>query len=379
MPMPMTYDQFSNVMSTATATVSTVTGTKPGHLSCIACKVVRPVEKIASEYSKDIFDHLAPAAYDIFRYFVMFWILYTLLQAVTKQLNSPAKILEKAKQLMGFTIIVTLLQHQEWVWEIFYDPLQNFFEEFMKFILSVNMHEKVKLGEDQKGYLAGIDIILQEMYALGSSMMSGNSFLVPLKLFSGFFIMLIYGCICFVAIFYVVELLYAVFIISSFTPLLLVAAGFKPTRDNAKAAVQILFNNIMTVLFSILGVSILLVVYNELFSGIAPNGSAKSINLLAVGDNWLACILVGLVCLLQQKKSKDLANNLSRVSESAGITMAAAGIATTAVAVAFMGGKGLLVAGASKGLQKMGLSSKPTGAGGAAEVLPASELGAATI
>jgi hypothetical protein len=273
---------------------------------CIICDLVEPIEKVAEEYSKALFDAISPLALNVFSLLVTLWVLYIIFKALTGELALAKTI----KQILIFVAIISMLQNETYMWDLFTEPLESFVEGMIELIIDVSSTDYYYIGS-QKGYMSIIDWIMQEIYSLGSSIVSTWN---PIHILSGMIVIIIYGWVAIMAVYSIIEYMYLVFIISAFSPLFLVACGFTSTRGCAVKALQCILTSVLALCFSIFGMSFTVVIYNELISDVQSNNSILEVSKWAWGSHWLSLVCLGAISVLQQQKSRVLASNLIGMS-----------------------------------------------------------------
>lgn len=322
-------------------------------MTCITCTISQPIESGAEQLAKILNATISPHVLDIFQGFIVLWAIYTIV--VKGIVQGDIKLSSTLQQLCIFAVIGLLLKRNFMLWDLIYNPLKQLTQALVQTILNAGFAGKYT--SMHKGYIAAIDGVVQQMAEFGSNIKF--SVWTPFETFGSLIIMCLYVFVGAISVAWVLEYIFMVFWISSFSPILLLCMAFPATRKNAYNAFSSLFGALFTVCFSIMSMSLTLLIYRKLYLGIAPSGDINGGVSFNYGADWIALVMLGIVSIYMQGKARNLASNITGVSDGSGMAMAISGAGTAVIGMAASAGVGKAVGalGAGAKAAKSGLST----------------------
>ena len=309
--------------------------------SCVVCSLIYPIEQLSREYAIDIFNALAPDCLSLFAKIMIVWLVYSI--GIGGYLGS-FKFKDFFKKLILMLITLKVLQDPVWVWKCVFDPFQQIIINISKAILQKGVHDRV-VAVDQTGYVGVADAMLQEVWELAGKIVSWN----PIRTGFCFVVWLIFIFSVSLGVVFVVEFIFTLFMIQAFAAFYVMAFDFESTRIYTKRAFHCMLSGAFTMLFSMMALSLFLIIYDMLFNGVSSSGvKVEGVADLNWGTDWLRMMLLAVLLFLVQTRVKNFSANLFGISDGAGMSSLVAGLMTMAVGAAFMKGGAMVASGVGK-------------------------------
>jgi hypothetical protein len=313
-------------------------------MTCITCRISQPIESGAEQLAKILNGAIAPQVAEIFQGFLILWALYTII--VKGIIRGDIKLASTIEQLCMFSLVGLLLKSNYLLWDLIYNPLKHVSQGLVQTILNSGLANG-SYASTSKGYIAAIDGIMQQVVELGKA--ADWSWGRPFDAIASFFLMLLYILVGAISVAWVLEYIFIVFWVSSFSSILLLCLAFPATRKNAYNALFSLLGSLFTICFSIMSMSLTLMVYRDIFRTSVGGW-------ITWGADFLSLVMLGLISIFMQGKARNLASNITGVSDGAGMAMTMAGAGTAAISMAATGGVGVAVSKGAAAVSK-GVSS----------------------
>ena len=291
-------------------------------MTCIACRISQPIESSAEQLAKILNAAIAPQIFEVFQTFVVLWALYTII--VKGVMQGDIKLSSTLQQLGIFALIGLLLKRNYILWDLIYNPLKHLSQGLIQTILNSGMSNGSYASSSQ-GYVGAMDGIVQQVVELGKA--ADWSWRKPFDGLASIVLMALYIFVGAISVAWVLEYIFTVFWVSSFSPILLLCLAFPATRKNAYNAFFSLIGSLFTICFSIMSMSLTLMVYRDIFRASTGGWGAW-------GADFLALVMLGLISIFMQGKARQLASNITGVSDGAGMAMMVAGAGTAAIGMA---------------------------------------------
>lgn len=276
-------------------------------MECIICNISKPLELLAGEYSISLFNAISPVANIILKSFISLWFLYIVI--FNAILKGNFNILSFFYKMIVFSLVFLVLMSHVYIWDMLYLPFSHFVENMVGAILSVQSKQNSLQSSNIAGIVAAIDGIVQQIFKFGFTIMSSYN---PFQIIAGLIIVIVYILVSALSLFYILEYIFIIFLLSSFSPLFILCLCFDVLQPIFFRTLKILCTSGLTVFFSVAGVSLILFVLQEisfLSSGAVDQLSYSEIH-APWGKDFLVVLILGVIAILQQIKVKSIASDL---------------------------------------------------------------------
>ena len=316
---------------------------------CVSCFIFENLERTAESYAFDVFDVLAPWTRDLFAVFVGLWIAWQMFRMMWFG-NSDLKQL--GFQFLGFVFISALLETTAFYFDWFYYPLKEATSGLTQMVVSVP-----SVGVSDTSYRGLLTTVEHELYRVlefsSAILSSAGTFDIYIPLVLVLFI-LPFVVVWAIFLAFLAEGLFKLLAVTVVGPLLIVAAGFKPTRGFAMSGIRIALNGVLTVAFAGVAMGFTLAILQQMISRIPFDANG---NMMIGADDFLfssdffGLFIVGLISVLFHLKAATIASNISGAMDGPGAaaSVAAAGTALAGGMAGVAGAAGRKVLGAGAG------------------------------
>lgn len=313
-------------------------------MECVSCFIFETLESSATWYAQDIFDVLAPWTRDLFAAFIGFWAAWHLFSMMW---FGRGDLKQLGLQLLGFTFITAILQATDFYFDWFYHPLLDVTSSLTQMVVSVP-----SLGVEDTTYEGLLRTVEHELYRVlefsSAILSSAGTFDIHIPIILGLFI-LPFVVVWAIFLAFLAEGMFKLLAVTAVGPLLLVAAGFKPTRGFTMSGIRIALNGVLTVVFAGVAMGFTLAILQRLIDRIPFDENGDM--MIGAHDflfslDFFGLFIVGLISVLFHLKAATIASNISGAMDGPGAaaTVAAAGVglASGMAGVAGLAGRKML-------------------------------------
>ena len=310
--------------------------------SCISCIIFETLEETALSYARDVFDVLAPWTQDLFAAFIGLWVAWHFFRMMW---FGEGNVRQLGLQLLGFVFISGILQASDFYFAWFFEPLRRVMSGLTQIVVSVP-----SLGVTDTSFIGLLTTVEEELYRVlefsGSVLSSAGTFDVHIPIILGLFI-LPFLLVWAIFLAFLVEGLFKLLGVTALGPLLIVAAGFKPTRGFTMSGLRLALNGVLTVVFAGIAMGFTLAVLKETIDTVPVDSNGNmtvGASAFLFSAEFFGLFIVGLISVLFHLKAATMASNIAGAMDGPG---AAASVAAAGVGLAG-GMAGVAGAGARK-------------------------------
>lgn len=297
-------------------------------MPCHSCTILAPpINNAAEQYAQQVFNVLAPGASTLFQSFAGCWLTYKVIRHGI--LKPGITIDEFIKPLLIFSLIVFALRGHQLFWEYIYTPIYQSTLNLLSTIIRVSNHGQPT--NSLSGMLEVVEVSILRVTDFCERVYGNSGWLNPIPLIAG--IVLLFPFLLLWAIFMVftVEYLFKLLVVSSLSPLFIVASAFDGTRKYAGAALKVILQGALTVCISVISISVTLHAIDTATQTFhLVDGNLAATNRFGFfSTHFCSLFCLGLVAVLFQLKAPTIASNIVGSQDGAGISGFIAGIPAT--------------------------------------------------
>lgn len=274
-------------------------------MDCIICNIAGPMQNIANIYSEKIMEYFCVPTLNIFQAIVTIWFLYKVI--FTCIIKGEVKFDSAIRDFILLVMISILISNLSMANDLLFNPIIRGLEDLLTSMLEV-FNLEVDISDYENGILGMIDTNMKNILSLGYIVMNSYN---PFQIIGGLLIVITYIIVGSISTIYIIEYIFTVFFITSISPLILIAAGFKSTQ---KIAVNVLLqfaSAIITVFISSTTIMLMLQISNSLLSIPTDSGSSMlEIKKFTWSHNYISLLVLGLISIFYQIKVKTFVSSM---------------------------------------------------------------------
>ena len=308
---------------------------------CITCDLFGKFDAQAMGFARDAFELLAPSTALAFNAFVGCWLAYVLVvHGVMKaDLDWRDLVLKGAV----FTVCGVMLTTANYYWEWIYVPA---YEAMNGIAVTLVSKESFTTGQvrDVASMLGVVEReILRVLEVVKKMIQDGGMWNIG-PIIGGLFLAVPYLFVWGIFLAFVLEGIFKLLAITAVSPLLIAAAGFRPTRGFTLTGLRVILGGVLTVVFAAVAmgftVSIMAAQLDKMPVGAA--GFKTSAADWMFGPGYWAMFVLGFISILFHQKAATRAATISGANDGPGAsaTVVGAGMAAAGAAVRFGLGRG---------------------------------------
>lgn len=281
-------------------------------MQCVLCEIVDPMEKFSEQYAYQLFVLLGKHATYIFESFIGLWFIYQIIYKgfIKAEINFASSF----NKLLVYCIILAFLRNSELFWSWIYTPLNSTVNELLLSIIKVTQNSNNALSSKAR-MIEVVDATSGQIFELSKMFFSGGYFDISRKI-AGAPIVFIYACLFAMFVGYYVDYLFKLLLMTAISPLLLVCFAFPSTKAHCINGLKVVLHGMLNLIFSVIAMSLTLVVAKELFSKLPISGGVIKENAsswIYSKDYW-ACLMLAIVSIIFQKKISEISSTILNVS-----------------------------------------------------------------
>lgn len=303
--------------------------------SCITCGIFTELDNLSMRYGREAFEALAPNVRVAFSSFIGLWFAFQLLYKGLFRGELTFK--ELVPQALLFVAVDVALRGSGFYWDFFYTPIRESMSGIAQMVVVPAGGEVA--DKSIPGLLSVVEDQILRVLEIGKAMIR-DAGMTGLGLIVGALILILpYLFVWCVFMAFMLEGMFKLLAITALAPLALALAAFGPTRGFSIAALRVVINGALTVIFAAvaMGFTIAVVRYYTALPDVPLSASgeiALDANKFLFSKAYLAVFILGLVSILFHLKAATLAANISGASDGPGAaaTVVGAGMAMLAYA-----------------------------------------------
>lgn len=303
--------------------------------SCITCGIFTELDNLSIHYGREVFEALAPNVRVAFSSFVGLWFAFQLLYKGLFRGELTFK--ELVPQALLFVAVDVALRGSGFYWDFFYTPVRETMSGLAQLVVVPAGGEVA--DKSIPGLLQVVETQMRRVITIGTAMIKDAGMTQIGLMVGGLILMLPYLFVWCVFMAFMLEGMFKLLAITALAPLAIALAAFGPTRGFSIAALRVVTNGALTVVFAgvAMGFTVAVVRYYIAMPGVPLDAKGKIA--LAAGDfvfgpAYLAIFILGFISILFHLKAATLAANISGASDGPGAaaTVVGAGMAMLAYA-----------------------------------------------
>jgi len=291
---------------------------------CLSCALFQPMSDVAESFALTTFNRLAPGSLLLFNLFIGFW----LLSFIMKLLKGKFVLSEFLVPALIFTFIDGALLSHQFFWEYVYTPLQETTLGLISLIVQTSQGGKPV--KDLAGLLQTVEQSMMVIFHFGERVYSSGGWTSIIPALLGVFLLVPFLILWAYFLLYTIEYIFVFLVVSSLSPLMIMAAGFEITRTYTLAALKVVLQSILTVVISIIAMGLTLKSINEAAHVMhLSNADSSVVNDFGnASAKFVSLFALGLVSIFFQRKAPQLAASLigSEGAPSHAVGMVSSGI-----------------------------------------------------
>lgn len=300
-------------------------------MPCHSCAILAPINNAAEQYAQQVFNVLAPGATTLFQSFAGCWLAYKIIRHGI--LKPGITIDEFLRPLLVFSLVILVLRNHQLFWEYIYTPISQTTLNLLSTIIRVS--NQGQPTNNLSGMLEVVEISILRVTDFCERVYGNAGWLNPIPLIAG--IILLFPFLLLWAIFMVftIEYLFKLLIVSSLSPLFIVASAFDKTRIYSAAALKVILQGALTVCISVISISVTLHAIDSATQTFhLVDGNLAATNRFGFfSTQFCSLFCLGLVSVLFQLKAPAIASNIVGSQDGAGVSGFIAGVPATIGAV----------------------------------------------
>lgn len=302
---------------------------------CITCGIFTQLDNLSIHYGREVFEALAPNIRVAFSSFIGLWFAYQLLYKGL--FRGELSFKELVPQALLFVAIDTALRGSSFYWDYFYTPVRETMSALAQTVV-------VPTGGDVAdksipGLLSVVEDQILRVLEIGKAMIRDAGMTGIGLIVGALILMLPYLFVWCVFMAFMLEGMFKLLAITALAPLAIALAAFGPTRGFSIAALRVVINGALTVVFAAvaMGFTIAVVRYYTALPDVplsATGEIAIDANKFLFSKAYLAVFILGLISILFHLKAATLASNISGASDGPGAAATVVGTGMAALAYA---------------------------------------------
>lgn len=289
-----------------------------------------PLDHLAGNYGRAIFDILAPQASQIFESGFGVWLLWMLLyRGCIKSTLRKEDFITPLFYCIG---VALFLRGHGMYWEWLYTPIYQGTTSLAQTVMSVG---SVSISNPTiPGMLETLDQQLGKVFELSHAIYTDAGWTHPALVFGGFILVLPFVFVWGLFLAYVLEMAFKLLMITAVSPLLIMCMAFPSLRAFPIAGLRVIANGCFTVIFASVAMGFTLAAIDAAVRTLPMVGGTFTVNsavFVFSGDYWTLFIL-GFISTLFHLKASTVASNLSGSQDGPGAAAIVTGAGMGAVA-----------------------------------------------
>lgn len=303
--------------------------------SCITCGIFTQLDDLSIRYGREVFEALAPNVRVAFSSFVGLWFAFQLLYKGLFRGELTFK--ELVPQALLFVAIDFALRGSSFYWDFFYTPVRETMSGLAQ--LAVVPAGGELTDRSIPGLLSVVETQIRRVLEIGTAMIKDAGMTGLGLIVGGLILMLPYLFVWCVFMAFMLEGMFKLLAITALAPLAIALSAFGPTRGFAIAALRVVINGALTVVFAAvaMGFTVAVVRHYTMGPDVPLNADGELIHGAAkflFSEAYLAIFILGFISILFHLKAATLASNISGASDGPGAAATVVGAGMAALAYA---------------------------------------------
>lgn len=303
--------------------------------NCITCGIFTQLDDLSIHYGREVFEALAPNVRVAFSSFVGLWFAFQLLYKGLFRGELAFK--ELMPQMLLFVAVDIALRGSGLYWDFFYNPVRDTMSGLAQAVVVPTG------GEVQDKSIPGLLLVVEDqmrrVLEIGGAMIKDAGMTGIGLIVGGLILMVPYLFVWCVFMAFMLEGMFKLLAITALAPVAIALSAFGPTRGFSIAALRVVINGALTVVFAAvaMGFTVAVVRYylNDPVIPLDADGRiVRGASDFVFSPAYYSIFILGFISILFHLKAATLASNISGASDGPGAaaTVVGAGMAMLAYA-----------------------------------------------